>query len=59
MLSSFRVACMHGCSNNKEGKIMNLRGSWEYGHGRIWRERGKGSNDVNTVLSYEILKKFK
>lgn len=39
--------------NNKE----DLRGGWER-HRRSWRERGKGGNDRNIALTYEILKIF-
>lgn len=41
--------------NNKEA--MDLRGSWER-HRRSWRERGKGGNDRNIALTYEILEIF-
>lgn len=36
---------------------MNLRGSGE-GRGSIWRGKGRSGNDLNIVLTYEILKNF-
>jgi hypothetical protein len=37
-----------------EEEVMDLRTSGR-GHGRIWR-RGRGGNDVNTVIMSEVLK---
>lgn len=40
----------------KEKVVMTLRGRVRGVYRKIWRERRCAKNDVNTVLSYEILK---
>lgn len=46
------------CINKNKEEIMDFRGSLGIQNtGRIGRERWRGTNDENTILMYEILKK--